>query len=99
MQEIADALRGTNLPVLVKNPVNPDLKLWIGAIERINAVGINKIMAIHRGFHYFGSSVIGKYYVRREEIKEIDPWKFYIIFLNNCVIGISETTSPDQVPD
>jgi len=56
VQEIADALRGTNIPVLVKNPVNPDLKLWIGAIERINAVGINKIMAIHRGFHYFGSS-------------------------------------------
>lgn len=56
VQEIAEALRGTNVPVMVKNPLNPDLKLWLGAIERINAVGINKIMAIHRGFHYFGSS-------------------------------------------
>lgn len=56
VQEIAEALRGTDIPVMVKNPLNPDLKLWLGAIERINAVGINKIMAIHRGFHYFGSS-------------------------------------------
>ena len=56
VQEIAEALRGANLPVMIKNPLNPDLKLWIGAIERINAVGIEKVMAIHRGFHYFGSS-------------------------------------------
>jgi len=56
VQEIAESLRGTNIPVMVKNPLNPDLKLWLGAIERINAVGINKIMAIHRGFHYFGGS-------------------------------------------
>jgi chorismate mutase len=56
VQEIAEALRGTNIPVMVKNPINPDIKLWIGAIERINAVGLKKIMAIHRGFHYFGSS-------------------------------------------
>lgn len=56
VQEIAEALRGSKVPVMIKNPVNPDIKLWIGAIERINAVGINKIMAIHRGFHYFGSS-------------------------------------------
>jgi len=56
VQEIAEALRGAKLPVMIKNPLNPDLKLWIGAIERINAVGIEKIMAIHRGFHYFGSS-------------------------------------------
>lgn len=56
VQEIAESLKGINVPVMVKNPLNPDLKLWIGAIERINAVGINKIMAIHRGFHYYGSS-------------------------------------------
>ena len=56
VQEIAEALRGTDIPVMVKNPLNPDIKLWLGAIERINAAGINKIMAIHRGFHYFGSS-------------------------------------------
>lgn len=50
VQEIADALRGTNKPVLIKNPINPDLDLWLGAIERINNAGINNIGAIHRGF-------------------------------------------------
>ena len=50
MQEIAGALRGADVPVLVKNPVSPDLELWIGAIERIYNAGIRRIGAIHRGF-------------------------------------------------
>ena len=50
VQEIADALRGVDVPVMVKNPVNPDLSLWIGALERINNAGITKLAAIHRGF-------------------------------------------------
>ena len=50
MQEIADALRGADVPVLVKNPVSPDLELWIGAIERIHNAGIRRLGAIHRGF-------------------------------------------------
>ncbi|MFO7867757.1 MAG: bifunctional 3-deoxy-7-phosphoheptulonate synthase/chorismate mutase type II [Bacteroidales bacterium] len=50
VQEIADALQGVDIPVLVKNPVNPDLELWIGAIERIAGAGITKVGAIHRGF-------------------------------------------------
>lgn len=50
VQEIADALKGVDIPVFVKNPITPDLNLWIGALERINAAGINKIGAIHRGF-------------------------------------------------
>jgi len=50
MQEIADALRDTDIPVLVKNPVNPDLDLWIGALERLNQAGIKKLGVIHRGF-------------------------------------------------
>ncbi len=50
VQEIADALKGTDIPVLVKNPLNPDLSLWIGALERINGAGIKKLGAIHRGF-------------------------------------------------
>ncbi len=50
VQEIADALRGTNVPVMVKNPINADLALWVGAMERINQAGINKMIAIHRGF-------------------------------------------------
>jgi chorismate mutase len=50
VQEIADALKGTNIPVMIKNPISPDLHLWIGALERINKAGITKIAAIHRGF-------------------------------------------------
>lgn len=50
VQEIADAIQGVDIPVLVKNPINPDVELWIGALERINKAGINKIGAIHRGF-------------------------------------------------
>ncbi|MBC7537790.1 MAG: bifunctional 3-deoxy-7-phosphoheptulonate synthase/chorismate mutase type II [Bacteriovorax sp.] len=50
VQEIADALKGVDIPVMIKNPINADLQLWIGAIERINNAGINKIIAIHRGF-------------------------------------------------
>lgn len=50
VQEIADALKDTDIPVLVKNPVNPDLDLWIGALERLNRAGITKLGVIHRGF-------------------------------------------------
>lgn len=50
VQEVADALQGVDIPVLVKNPINPDLELWIGALERLAGVGITKLGAIHRGF-------------------------------------------------
>lgn len=50
VQEIADALKGVDIPVMVKNPINPDLQLWIGAMERLNGAGITKLAAIHRGF-------------------------------------------------
>ena len=53
VQEIADALKDTDIPVLVKNPVNPDLDLWIGALERLNRAGIRKLGVIHRGFSTF----------------------------------------------
>ena len=53
VQEIADALKDTDIPVLVKNPVNPDLDLWIGALERLNRAGIKKLGVIHRGFSTF----------------------------------------------
>lgn len=56
VQEIADAIQGHDIPVMVKNPLTPDVKLWLGAIERIHAAGIHKIIAIHRGFHYFEKS-------------------------------------------
>ncbi len=50
IQEIANAIKGTGIPVMIKNPVSPDLRLWIGAIERIMLAGSEKIVAIHRGF-------------------------------------------------
>lgn len=56
VQEIADALRGTKKTVLVKNPVNPDLALWIGAMERIYSAGIDNVGAIHRGFSTYDKS-------------------------------------------
>lgn len=56
VQEIADALKGVDVPVMIKNPVNPDVSLWIGALERINQAGITKIAAISRGFSSFEKS-------------------------------------------
>jgi chorismate mutase len=53
VQEIADSLKGVDIPVMVKNPVNPDLELWIGALERLNKAGITRMAAIHRGFSSF----------------------------------------------
>jgi chorismate mutase len=53
VQEIADALKGLDVPVMIKNPINPDIELWIGAIERIHNAGITKIAAIHRGFSQY----------------------------------------------
>lgn len=57
VQSIADALRGTDMPILVKNPVNPDLELWIGAIERFANAGLTKLAAIHRGFSTYEKSI------------------------------------------
>ena len=56
VQEIASALKGVDIPVMIKNPVNPDLQLWVGAIERISQAGINDIKVIHRGFSSFEKS-------------------------------------------
>ncbi len=57
VQEIADVVKGSNIAVMVKNPVNPDVQLWLGAIERIYQAGIKNIVAIHRGFTPFKDSV------------------------------------------
>jgi chorismate mutase len=56
VQEIAEALKGYDIAVMVKNPVNPDLSLWLGALERINLAGIKKLVAIHRGFNAYDSA-------------------------------------------
>ncbi len=72
MQEIADALKGTDKIVLVKNPVNPDLALWLGGIERIYTAGVKKLGAIHRGFSTYEKS---KY-------RNIPEWQLAIEFQN-----------------
>jgi chorismate mutase len=56
VQEIADVLKGVNVPVMIKNPIHADLQLWIGAIERIYNSGIHQIAAIHRGFYFYGKT-------------------------------------------
>lgn len=56
VQEVADALRGANVPVLIKNPINPDLELWTGAVERVAKAGISQIGLIHRGFSAYGNT-------------------------------------------
>ncbi|MEI6682336.1 MAG: chorismate mutase [Bacteroidota bacterium] len=56
VQEIAEAISGHDIPVLVKNPLNPDLKAWMGALERLNQMGITRLIAVHRGFSFFNRS-------------------------------------------
>lgn len=68
VQEIADALKGVNIPVFIKNPVNPDIELWIGALERIEKAGIEKIGLIHRGFSAYGNS----------EFRNVPTWQLAI---------------------
>lgn len=57
MQALADSMKGLDIPVFVKNPVNPDLELWIGALERLNAAGLEKLAVIHRGFSSFDKTI------------------------------------------
>ena len=57
VQEVADALRGVDIPVLIKNPVNPDLELWIGAIQRLYGAGIHRLAVIHRGFSSYDKKI------------------------------------------
>ncbi len=65
VQEIAQALRGTDIPVLIKNPVFPDLRLWLGAFERFYKVGLRKLAAIHRGF----------YPMVKQKLRNIPKWE------------------------
>lgn len=57
MQAVADSLRGVDIPILVKNPISPDLELWIGALERLNQAGITRLAAIHRGFSSYDNKI------------------------------------------
>ena len=56
VQEVADALKGVDVPVLIKNPINPDLELWLGAVERVAKAGISQVGLIHRGFSSYGNT-------------------------------------------
>ena len=86
VQEIADALKGTNKPIMVKNPINPDINLWMGAIERFNAVGLTKIAAIHRGFFAYNNS---KY-------RNIPQWQLPIE-LRQRIPGIPMICDPSHI--
>ena len=68
VEQIAQALKGHDIPVLVKNPVNPDLELWIGTLERLNRAGITKLAAIHRGFYPY----------ERTRLRNIPKWEIAI---------------------
>ncbi len=57
IQEIGEAIGNHDIPVMIKNPLNPDLKTWVGAIERLNGMGLKKLIAVHRGFSFFNRSV------------------------------------------
>lgn len=86
VQEICEALRGVDVPVMVKNPINPDLQLWLGAFERLSKVGINKLAAIHRGF----SDPYEKRYRNKPE------WSMPI-HLKRLIPGISVICDPSHI--
>lgn len=86
VQEIADALKGIDIPVLVKNPVNPDVELWRGAIERLYGAGLRRIAAVHRGF-----SVYPKGQLRNQ------PYWDLVSELRNAIPQLSIITDPSHI--
>lgn len=86
VQDIADALQGVDIPVLVKNPVNPDVELWIGALERINNAGITKLAAIHRGFSIYDKNLFRN-----------DPQWQIPIELRRRIPGLPIITDPSHI--
>jgi chorismate mutase len=86
VQEIADALRGTDIPVFVKNPINPDLQLWMGALERLNAAGLQRLAAIHRGFSWF----------ERTPYRNSPMWEFPIRLMA-MVPGLEMVCDPSHI--
>lgn len=61
VQQLSDALKGVDIPVFIKNPVSPDLNLWLGAFERLQKAGIKQLVAIHRGFAYYKETPFRNY--------------------------------------
>ncbi len=74
VQELADLLKGYNKPVLVKNPINPDVNLWVGALERFHKAGVNKLAAVHRGFYPFEAT----------SLRNIPKWEVPIELKSLC---------------
>jgi len=74
IQELADSLKGYNKPVLVKNPINPDIQLWVGALERFHKAGVNKLAAVHRGFFPFEAT----------SLRNIPKWEVAIELKSIC---------------
>lgn len=73
VQEIADALRGTQTPIMIKNPINPDLQLWLGAFERFEKVGLTDLTAIHRGFSVY----------KHDKYRNVPNWEIPIALKEN----------------
>ena len=86
IQEIADALKGVDIPVFVKNPITPDLELWVGAIERIKNAGIKRVGAIHRGFPSYEKTIY----------RNIPHWQIPID-LKNRFPGIPMINDPSHI--
>jgi chorismate mutase len=86
VQELADTLKGIDIPVLVKNPVNPDLSLWIGAIERMYKSGIRRLAAVHRGFFPFENT----------SLRNIPKWEL-VIELKRTFPNLPIFTDPSHI--
>lgn len=86
VQEIADALQGVQMPIMVKNPVNPDVDLWIGAFERLEKAGITDLTAIHRGFSVY----------KPQKYRNTPNWELPIAFTERCP-GIPIICDPSHI--
>jgi chorismate mutase len=86
VQELADTLKGIDIPVMVKNPLHPDLKLWIGALERFSQAGINKLVAIHRGFYTY----------EKTPFRNLPMWEIPIE-LKRIVPNLAVITDPSHI--
>jgi len=86
VQELADALKGIDIPVMVKNPLHPDLKLWIGALERFNQAGVKKMAAIHRGFYTY----------EKTPFRNLPMWEIPIE-LKRIVPNLAVITDPSHI--
>lgn len=86
VQEIASSLKGCDIPVMIKNPLNPDMELWCGAIERVYSSGIRRMAAIHRGFYPF----------EKTSLRNIPKWEI-VIDLKSCFHELPVICDPSHI--